>query len=196
MRRPRVTPLVESLMAHVINAICLFSCCSSQSENTAYPSPSNPPPVPLIDNDLPYERYSETVRQLRPLFPSACTSLKPGEVKVVGDTPIGAEGFADIWEGTLDGHRVIQVSYRCYETGDVERIFRVSNEHSSRTAWFTSCFRGTSGRCRHAPSSPIQTLFRSSGLIPPQSTLLLSSSTLPAMSASMNISTRTPRPTG
>jgi len=196
MRGLQVLPLSKSLVVRIADAVRRFSCCSSQSKNTAYLSPSNPPPVPLIDKNLPYERYSETVRQLRPLFPSTCTLLKPGEVKVIGDTPIGAEGFADIWDGTLNGHRVIQVAYRCYETGEVEHIFRVRNENSSRTAWLTSRFRDTSERCRHAPSSPIRTSSRSSGLIQPQTTLLLSSSALLAMSASTNTSARTPKPTG
>ena len=135
------------LAARILNAVRLFSFGSSQSENTAYLWPTNFPPIPAIDNDLPHERCSEAVRQLRPLFPSACVSFEPGEVEVVGDNPIAAGGFADIWEGTLDSHSIIQKSYRCYETCDVERIFRVRSEYFSRTAWFTLRFRDTSARC-------------------------------------------------
>ena len=131
MGGPRVRALARTFVAHVSNAVCLFSHGSSQSENGAYPSPFNPPPVPLIDQGLQHECYSETVRQLRALFPPTCTLLEPEDVRVVGDTPIGAGGFADIWGGIIDGHSVLQKSYRCYEHCCDERIFRVRKNRSS-----------------------------------------------------------------
>lgn len=92
----------------------------------AHLEPSNPPPVAVIDNDLPYERYYEAVRQLRPLFPPACASFEPGEVTTFGDTPIAAGGFADIWQGTCNGENIVQKSYRCYQAwSKVEPIFQV-----------------------------------------------------------------------
>ena len=141
MDGPRVRALSRAFVAHVSNTVCLFSHGSSQSENGIYLSPFNSPLVSLIDQDLQHEHYSETVRQLRALFPPTCTLLEPDDVKVVGDTPIGAGGFADIWGGIIDGHSVLQKSYRCYEHCGAERIFRVRNNRSSHTAWLTIRFQ-------------------------------------------------------
>ena len=117
-------------LAYILNAVRLFSFHPSQSENMAYLSPSNSPPVPVIDNDLPYDRYSEAVRQLCLLLLPTCPSFEPGEVRVVGDTPIAAGGFADIWRATCDATSIVQKSYRCYETGDVGSISQVRIELS------------------------------------------------------------------
>ena len=117
-------------LACILNAVRLFSFHPSQSENMAYLSPFNSPPVPVINNDLPYERYSEAVRQLCLLHLPTCPSFEPGEVRVVGDTPIAAGGFADIWRGTRNATSIVQKTYRCYETGDVGSISQVRIEPS------------------------------------------------------------------
>ena len=127
MRGPQITALAKTSVAHISNAICLFSRGSPQLQNGVYLSPFDSPPVPAIAKDLQYDRYSEAVRRLRPLFPPTSTFLDPDDVKVVGHTPIDAGGSADIWEGTIDGRSVSQKSYRCYESCDVERIFQVRN---------------------------------------------------------------------
>lgn len=128
MSGPQIPALAKPFLASLAEAIRLFSFSSPQSENRAYLSPSNSPPAPVIDKNLPHERYSDAVKQLRPLFPPACPWLQPGDVKMVGNVPVNAEGFADIWEGTLDDRSVLQKSYRCYESCDIERIFRVRNK--------------------------------------------------------------------
>ena len=183
------------LVAYILNTVCLFSSHPSQSENTAYLSPFNSPPVPMIDNDLPHERCSEAVRQLCLLLLPTCPSFEPGEVTVIGDTPIAAGGFADIWQGTCNAKSIVQKSYRCYETCGVESTFRVRNELSSRTPRFTFHFRDSSMRygCLHKSLTP--TLFGFSGSILLQTTLFLSSLTRVAVSASGNTSTSTPKPT-
>lgn len=183
------------LGVYILNAVCLFSFRPSQSENMAYLSPSNPPPVPVIDSDLPYERYSEAVRQLCLLLLPACPLFEPGEVTVVGDTPIAAGGFADIWRGTRGANSIIQKSYRCYETGDVESISRVRNELSSRTAWLTFCLRDSSARHGCLRNSLTPTLFDSSESTLLETTLLLSSLTWAAIADSGNTSTNTLKPT-
>ena len=125
MRSPKILALAKASVVRIANAICLFSCGSPQTENGTYLSPLDPPPIPTIDKDLQYDRYSEAVRRLRPLFPLTCTFLEPDDVKMVGDIPIGAGGSADIWEGTIYGGSIFQKSYRCYEICDVERILQV-----------------------------------------------------------------------
>lgn len=124
----RVLALAKASVSHTANAICQFSCGSPSSENGAYLSPFNPPPMPTIDKGLPYDHYSEAVRRLRPLFPPTCTFLEAGDVKEVGNVPTCAGGSADIWEVTIGGRRFFQKSYRCYETCNVEHIFQVRNE--------------------------------------------------------------------
>lgn len=128
-----VLPSAKAFATRIFNAIRLFSGGSFQSENGAYLVLFNSPPVPVIDQDLQHDRYSEAVRRLRSLFPSTCPSLEPGDVTVVGDAPIGAGSFADLWEGVLGDRSILQKSYRYYETCDVESIFQVRNGHSSHT---------------------------------------------------------------
>lgn len=182
-------------MAYILNAVCLFSSHPSQSENTAYLSPFNSPPVPVIDNDLPHERRSEAVRQLCLFLLPTCLSFEPGEVTVIGDTPIAAGGSADIWQGTCNGKSIVQKSHRCYETGGIEDTSRVRNELSSHTLRFTFHFRDSSTKygCLHKSLTP--TLSGSSGSIPLRTTLFLSSLTRAATWASGNTSTSTPKPT-
>ena len=130
----KVLRLVKSFVAKTVR---LFSGCSSTQESTTYLSPSNSLPTPIIGSNLPSKRYSEEVRRLRPLFPPNCPSLEMSEVNVVGDYPIDAGGYADIWEATLipDGRDIIQKSYRFMETGDMDSLFRVRIVCSSRIPW-------------------------------------------------------------
>ena len=121
MRGSQVLPLVKSVVAYTVR---LFSWHPSQSENAAYLSSSNPPRVPVIDNSLPHERYSEAIRQL---LPPNCAFFQGAEVRIVDNSPIQAGGYADNWEAILDGRNVVLESYRSYETGDIDGTFRVRN---------------------------------------------------------------------
>ena len=136
MRGPQVLALIKAFAAHIPDAIDPFSRDSSQSEDEAHLlSPFDSPSVPILDRDLQYEHYPEAVRHLRPSFPPTCAFVEPDDVKVVGDIPISAGGFADIWEGVIDGRSIFQKSYRCYEYCDIERIFQVRNELFAHTAY-------------------------------------------------------------
>ena len=196
MRKPRILPLTKSVAASTVCLLSkgLFSGCPSTQESTTYQSSSNIPPVPVIDNRLPYERYSEAVRRLHPSFPPNCPLFEEGEVEVISDIQVEADGYADIWKArsTLDGHNVIQKSHRCHETEDVGPVFKVRLDDFPRTAWLTSYPRGITERFQCAESFPTRTLLRSSGSTPHQTTPSHSSSTLPAISGSENILTRTP----
>ena len=59
------------------------------------------------------------------MLPSNCASFRGEEVGIVGNAPVQAGGYADIWKATLNGRDVILESYRSYETGDNARTFRV-----------------------------------------------------------------------
>ncbi|KAF9777644.1 kinase-like domain-containing protein [Thelephora terrestris] len=121
MRDLRLPPLANSF---VVQAARLFYQCFSSSGNDVSSPSLASPPRPVVDNDIPYERYSDAVEQLRPLFPPNCISFGADEVEVVGDIPLGAGGYANIWVATLCGRSVIRKSYRRYENDDVESIFQ------------------------------------------------------------------------
>ena len=55
-----------------------------------------------------------------------CTRLlNPGDVRLIGDHPLAAGGFADVWEATYEGRKVAFKRYRCYETVDVAQVAEV-----------------------------------------------------------------------
>ena len=58
-------------------------------------------------------------------MPSACRWLSPEDVKLNGEYQIAAGGFADIWEATHGGRKVILKSYRYSMTSDVTQIVAV-----------------------------------------------------------------------
>ena len=58
-------------------------------------------------------------------MPHTCRWLDPEEVKLIGEHPIAAGGFADIWEAMYGGRKVVLKSYRCYMTFDVDKVVAV-----------------------------------------------------------------------
>lgn len=62
---------------------------------------------------------------LRSFIPSACRFLNPRDVRLIGDYPLAAGGFADIHEATYEGRKVAFKRYRCYETFDVAQVAEV-----------------------------------------------------------------------
>lgn len=140
MRGPRILPPAKSF---AVNAPYLFSWYFSQPEDSIFLASPNPPTVLVLGNNW---HYSDVFQQLHSLFPPNCASFEGDEVKDIGDTPTDAGGYADIWEATLYGRRVIRKSYRRYDAGDVECIFRVGNDDSSRGPWFTFCSRDITGK--------------------------------------------------
>jgi len=69
--------------------------------------------------------YAQTFQDLRSSIPSNCRWLAPEDIKPVGEHQIAAGEFANIWEATHDGRKVVLKSY-CYSmTSDVARIVAV-----------------------------------------------------------------------
>lgn len=95
------------------------------------------------------------VLQVQSLLPPECPKLNPGDVVIHGDRPARAGSFADVWDGTLDGVRVVIKSYRLYSTADPTH----------------PCMVGSCCHCKVfcSPSLPSVTeaLRGSSGLLPP-----------------------------
>jgi len=101
-------------------------------------SPHHPPPPPqlvagsslaLEDVSLS-EDYTQMAQGLSSFLPSACHWLDPRDVKLVGERPMAAGGFANIWEGTHGNRDVILKSYRCYVSFDVAQVVAVRRNRS------------------------------------------------------------------
>lgn len=74
----------------------------------------------------PAQRYPQMAHDLRSSMSLAtCRWLNPEDVGLVGERPIAAGGFANIYEATYDGRKVVLKSYRCYVSFDVAQIISV-----------------------------------------------------------------------
>ena len=71
------------------------------------------------------ERYSRIAQGLRSSLPPTHGWLNPADIKITGKHPVAAGGFADIWDGVLDGRRIIVKSYRCYVLFDHAHVISV-----------------------------------------------------------------------
>ena len=60
----------------------------------------------------------------------SCRCFRPEEVTLIGERPIDAGGFADIYEATHGGCRVVLKSYRCYALFDVAQVAAVRYNRS------------------------------------------------------------------
>ena len=67
----------------------------------------------------------QVAQLLRSSMPSTCRWLSSEDIKPIGRFPIAAGGFADVWEATHNGRKVILKSYRCYATFDIAQIAKV-----------------------------------------------------------------------
>lgn len=99
-----------------VKVVHLFPWCFSQPENQSPQPPPSPRPLSIPDD------LTEAVQRL---LPPNSTPFNDIELKVLGDTPIGVGGCADIWGATLDNRDVTLKSYRLYETGDTKCPSRV-----------------------------------------------------------------------
>ena len=70
-------------------------------------------------------RYAQAAQDLRPSIPFTCNWLNPEDIKFLGERPIGAGGFANFWEVTYNGRKVVLKSYRCYISFDVAQVVAV-----------------------------------------------------------------------
>ena len=77
------------------------------------------------DNGSPSQCYVQMAQEGLSPSPSLYHLLGPEDVKPVGEHPIAAGGFSDIWEGVYDGRTVVMKSYRCYVSFDAAQIAMV-----------------------------------------------------------------------
>ena len=98
-------------------------------------SPSHPFPLPHIEgggplalgsNEAPLRQCNARMAQepQSPLQPTY-NWLDPADMRITSEHPVAAGGFADVWEGVFNGHKVIVKSYRCYISFDRAQVISV-----------------------------------------------------------------------
>jgi len=78
-----------------------------------------------LDSVPAYQRYVLVAQGLRSSLPSTHRWLHQGDLRIIGEHPVAAGGFANIWEGVLNGRKVMVKSYRCYVLFDHVQVISV-----------------------------------------------------------------------
>lgn len=86
-------------------------------------------PAPDLDNLPLSQHYAQMVQEPLSSLPSSCRLLGPEDFKLVGEHPIAAGRFANVWVGTYQGRKVVLKSYRCYMSSDVAQLITVRCNH-------------------------------------------------------------------
>jgi hypothetical protein len=87
---------------------------------------------PLPDVDVvgpPHKRYALIAQVLLPSLLPRCPLLNPDDINLAGEHPFSGGGFAQIWEATYNGRKVVLKSYRCYVSFDITRVVTVPRDH-------------------------------------------------------------------
>ena len=74
--------------------------------------------------------YFQMAQDLQLFLSLSCRCFRPEEVTLIGERPIDAGGFADIYEATHGGCRVVLKSYRCYALFDIAQVAAVRYNRS------------------------------------------------------------------
>jgi len=114
----------------------------------------SPPTPDLDDRNAPFpQRHGQAAQNLRSSLPSTCRWLGPEDINLVGEHPIAAGGFADIYEATHNGCKVVLKSYRCYESFDIASVVAVPCNHSLYRVHYSRLpSRGFKARLTYGPS--------------------------------------------
>lgn len=119
---------------------------SSQPDNESSPAPKS--------NHISFpQHYAQMAQDIRPSLPSDHPWLDPGDVTFISVLPIGAGGFANIYEATHSSRKVVLKSYRCYMSFDVAQVVAVNCDRSLCRAHPSQLhFRGFETKFRYGPS--------------------------------------------
>ena len=82
-------------------------------------------PTPDPDCVFPSQHYAQMVQEHLSPLPSPYRWLDLEDVQLVRRHPIAAGGFADIYEATYDGRKVVLKAYRPYISFDVAQVIAV-----------------------------------------------------------------------
>ena len=104
-------------------------------EHSAPQSPNYPPVFShlerggfstLISDRLsPCQRYVQMAQGIRSSLSPTHNWVNSADISLTGEHPAAAGGFANIWEGVLNGRKVVVKSYRCYILFDHAKVISV-----------------------------------------------------------------------
>ena len=80
----------------------------------------------------PSQRYARLAQERISSLPPPYRWLDPEDVKFIGEHPVAAGGFANVYEATHDGRKVMLKSYRPYMSFDIARVVAVCCNDSLR----------------------------------------------------------------
>jgi len=106
---------------------------SSASHSLRHQSPPpqlkarNPPAIP------PSQHYAHVAREFMSSLSHLRRLLGPEDVKLTDKHPAAAGRFADVWQATHGGYKVVLKAHRCYATSDITRVAAVRCDHLCRT---------------------------------------------------------------
>ena len=86
--------------------------------------------TPSLSGVSPSQHYAQMAQNLRSSMPFPCRWLDPEDIKLVGEHPIGAGGFANIWKATRNGRKAVLKSYRCSISSDIAEVVAVRSNHT------------------------------------------------------------------
>ena len=93
--------------------------------------------TPALSGASPSRCYAQMAQDLRSSMPSTYRWLDPEDIKLVGKHPIGAGGFANIWEVIHNGRKAVLKSYRYYVSYDVAQVVTVRSGYPC-VGWYAA----------------------------------------------------------
>ena len=115
----------EPLVADGSNRLPSLRPLSSLSSKTEVRCP----PRSDLDGETLSKKHARIAQEILPPLLSHYPLLNPHDAQLNCERPVAAGGFADIWEATYAGRKVVLKSYRCYMSFDVAQIATVRCDH-------------------------------------------------------------------
>ena len=84
---------------------------------------------PDLDDTRLSQHYARVAQGILLSLSPSCRRLGLGDINLVSTCPVGGGGFADIYEATHDGRKVVLKSYRCYVSFNIEHVVTVCRNH-------------------------------------------------------------------
>ena len=114
----------------------LFEGSETQLCHTEAPKQLELPALEIVLSSVtnpgtPPEHLVDAVRCLKPFLPIGCELLGQDDLRIVGSSPIDADGFADVWVGERNDGTVVAIkSHRHHATLSCRSIYLVSHQRS------------------------------------------------------------------
>ena len=152
--------LVDSLyrfgyiMVHEVVYPWVRSLAARPPPPPSIPSVVHNPPFP--DDDILCQYHLSLAQKLRPSSSSVPHLWAEDDVQIVGERPVSAGGFADIWKGYLDTRQVAVKSYRRYLSVDLSQVYLVGlvSSHEAPAAETSSAESFSGSHCMRPPFTP------------------------------------------